>query len=109
MTRTLRTTLSSLVLSAAFVAPFVAASGASAADAKCTIATKGEADGEVGKACASGGIREAKKVMKEMTKAAKAKGMKVDCDSCHKDDTKFELTDNAKADYKKMLELIGKK
>src|SRR4051812_48461628 len=51
-------------------------------DNKCTIATKGDSD--VAKACKEGGIKRAKATMKAMQKAAKDKGMKTECDGCHK-------------------------
>lgn len=101
----IRTVFRSLILSACLAVP--AASAVAADGGKCTIATKPET--EVGKACASGGVKEAKKVMKEMTKAAKKKGWKGDCDSCHKDsEAKFDLTDNAKQEYEKMQAALKK-
>jgi hypothetical protein len=101
----IRSTLRTLVLSVALVAP---AAGAFAADGgKCTIATK--PDTEVGKACAAGGVKEAKKKMKEMTKAAKKNGWKGDCDTCHKDtEAKFDLTDSAKQEFEKMQAALKK-
>jgi hypothetical protein len=83
-----------------------AAGIASADDGKCTIATKG--DTPTAKACAKGGRAEAKKLMKEMVKTAKANGQKFTCDGCHKDLDNYELTKNAEADYKK-LEAAQKK
>lgn len=76
-----------------------------AADSKCTIATKG--DSPTAKACAEGGIKQAKTVMKQMVKAAKAGGVKFDCDDCHKDtESKYELTSDAREKFKKMLAAI---
>jgi hypothetical protein len=75
-----------------------------AADGQCNVATKG--DSPVAQACQKGGIKEAKKVMKEMSKKAKAGGVKFECDDCHKDDTKYDLTDDAKDKFKKMLAAI---
>jgi hypothetical protein len=69
-------------------------------EGKCTIATK--PDTETGKACAHGGRAEAKKVMKEMVKKAKANGQKFTCDGCHKDLDNYALTKNAEEDYKKL-------
>jgi hypothetical protein len=71
---------------------------------KCTIALKGE--NIVVKACTQGGIKRAKATMKAMTKAAKEKGMKVECDSCHKNETDWAVTDDGDAQFKKMLELL---
>ena len=75
-------------------------------DGKCTIATKG--DSPTAKACAKGGRTEAKKIMKEMVKQAKAAGQKFTCDGCHKDLDNYELTKNGAEDFKK-LEAIYKK
>jgi hypothetical protein len=69
-------------------------------DGKCTIATK--PDSPTGKACAKGGRAEAKKVMKEMVKVAKANGQKFTCDGCHKDLDNYALTQNATEEYKKL-------
>ena len=72
----------------------------------CKIATKGETP--TAKACVKGGRGEAKKIMKEMVKEAKAKGQKFTCDGCHKDLDNYELTKNANEDFKK-LEALTKK
>jgi hypothetical protein len=69
-------------------------------DGKCTIAVKG--DSPTAKACAKGGRGEAKKMMKEMVKQAKAAGQKFTCDGCHKDLDNYELTKNATEDFKKL-------
>ena len=69
-------------------------------EGKCTIATK--PDSPTGKACAKGGRAEAKKVMKEMVKVAKANGQKFTCDGCHKDLDNYALTQNATEEYKKL-------
>lgn len=71
---------------------------------KCTIAVKG--DNDVVKACQAGGIPRAKAVMKSMQKAAKGKGMKVDCDSCHKNETDWTLTADGEEQFKKMAALL---
>jgi hypothetical protein len=79
---------------------------AGASDAgKCTIATKG--DSVTARPCATGGRAEAKKVMKEMVKQAKANGQKFTCDGCHKDLDNYQLTKNAVDDFKK-LEVAAK-
>ena len=75
-------------------------------EGKCTIATKG--DSPTAKACAKGGRAEAKKMMKDMVKTAKAAGQKFTCDGCHKDLDNYELTKNATEDFKK-LEAVAKK
>jgi cytochrome c5 len=78
---------------------------ASADDNACTIATKG--DNPVVKACKDGGIKRAKATMKAMQKVGKEKGMKVECDKCHKDESagNWKLTDTAESDFKKLLAL----
>lgn len=63
---------------------------------------------EVGKACKEGGVKRAKAVMKAMTKEAKKQGMKIDCDSCHKNEEDWELTPDGAEKYKEMLKTIGK-
>jgi hypothetical protein len=86
---------------AALLAATLAVGAARAGDeGKCTIATK--PDTETGKACAKGGRAEAKKMMKEMVKKAKANGQKFTCDGCHKDLDNYTLTKNAEDDYKKL-------
>ncbi len=93
--------------SAAVLGGVLFVSGSALADDnKCTIATKAES--VVGKACASGGRKEAKKLMKEIVKKAKEKGTKFQCDGCHKNmDGTMELTKDAKADFKKLLTAAG--
>ena len=80
---------------------------ARAADAnKCTIATKD--DNPVVQACKDGGIKKAKATMKNMQKSAKEKGMKVECDDCHKDESagNWTLNKGAEDKFKKMLDLV---
>lgn len=74
-------------------------------DNDCTIAK--DPSTAAGKACKEGGIKAAKKLMKDQTKQAKKKGMKVDCDTCHKDETKWTLTDEAKKRYEELTKLIA--
>jgi len=89
------------VLCAAFIVASVGGGVARAGDeGKCTIATSG--DSPTAKACAKGGRPEAKKLMKEMVKVAKEHKQKFTCDGCHKDLDNYELTKNAKEDYKKL-------
>ena len=86
---------------ALFLFVAVVAVGAVRADeGKCTLNTK--PDSPTGKACAKGGRAEAKKVMKEMVKVAKANGQKFTCDGCHKDLDNYALTQNATEEYKKL-------
>ena len=93
-------------LAAMLAGALLVSTSALADDNKCTIATKPES--VVGKACASGGRKEAKKLMKEIVKKAKEKGTKFQCDGCHKNmDSSMELTKDAKADFKKLLAAAG--
>ncbi len=69
-------------------------------EGKCTIAIKG--DSVTARACTKGGRAEAKKVMKDMVKKAKANGQKFTCDGCHKDLDNYALTSNAPDDFKKL-------
>jgi hypothetical protein len=92
-----------VTLTAAFLAVTAAGGLAMAGDGgKCTIAS---GDSETAKACAKGGRAEAKKMMKKMVKVAKGKGGKFTCEGCHKDLDNYELTDNAKEDFKKLSEM----
>jgi hypothetical protein len=94
--------------SAAALGGFIAVSApfSNAADAgKCTIATKG--DNPVAKACAKGGIKEAKTTMKAMVKTAKGKdkSKKWECDGCHKNEDDWKLTDDGEKLFKDLLAL----
>lgn len=73
----------------------------------CTVAVGGS--GVIDKACAKGGIKEAKLVMKSMVKKAKKGGMKIDCDSCHKDEKDWsKFTDDSKERFKELLAVYNK-
>jgi hypothetical protein len=86
----------------------VGVGGSALADAgKCTIATSGDSD--TAKACSKGGRAEAKKMMKKMVADAKAKGQKFTCEGCHKDLDNYELTKNAKDDFKKLTTVLAAK
>jgi hypothetical protein len=87
-------------LSAAALFFLLVGTAGAADEGKCTIATKG--DSSVVRACAKGGRAEAKKIMKDMVKQAKANGQKFTCDGCHKDLDNYELTKNATEDFKKL-------
>jgi hypothetical protein len=85
-----------------------AAGVASAGDkGPCKIATKG--DTPTAKACAQGGRDAATKLMKDMVKQGKAKGLTFKCESCHSDLDSYELTKNATDDYKKLEVTMAKK
>jgi hypothetical protein len=85
----------------------VAGRGLAADAPPCTIATKG--DSPVAKACAEGGLPAAKKAMKDLAKKSREAGTKFDCDACHKDDLKYELTPDARDKFKKLLAAAGAK
>jgi hypothetical protein len=68
----------------------------------CTIATKG--DSPVAKACAAGGRGAAKKKMKALVGAANKAGGDYKCGRCHADMKNYKLKDNARDDFKKLLE-----
>jgi hypothetical protein len=57
--------------------------------------------GPVKAACAAGGLKQAKDLMKGYEKAIEAKGGSFDCKDCHTDQKTFPLKDNAKADFDK--------
>ena len=76
-----------------------------AGDNDCTIAKK--PDNAVGKACAEGGIKKAKSVMKAMQKKGKEGGLKFECDECHKDESagNWGLKDGAEKKFKELLDI----
>ena len=65
-------------------------------------------DSATAKACTKGGRAEAKKMMKKMVADAKAKGQKFTCEGCHKDLDNYELTKNAKDEFKKLEAAVAK-
>jgi hypothetical protein len=79
----------------------LAISGRAVADKPCAIATKG--DSPVAKACASGGLVDAKRAMRDLVKSGKKAGVKYECDDCHKNDTGYDLTPQARENFKKLL------
>jgi hypothetical protein len=100
--------LATLILSLTVGSAYLAQSrSAAAAEGKCTIAIKG--DSPTAKACAKGGRKEAKAVMKDMVTAAnKGKDTRVfSCEKCHRDLDSYELTSSAVADYKKLQAASG--
>jgi Na+-transporting NADH:ubiquinone oxidoreductase subunit NqrF len=95
-----------LVFSLALVsAVLIRAGSAVASGGKCTIAVKGNSP--TAKACTKGGRDEAKRVMNQMVRAAKAKGGKFSCAGCHQDLESFELTKDATEEYKKLQAASG--
>jgi hypothetical protein len=69
----------------------------------CTIAVKG--DSPVVKACQEGGIPKAKRTMKEMVRAGKAKGMNLECNDCHTAIDEWKLNQGASDKFRKLVEL----
>ena len=72
-------------------------------DGRCHIAIKG--DSPVAHACADGGIKRAKATMKSMQKLGKERGLKFECDDCHKDEAaaNWTLSKGAEDKFKKLL------
>jgi hypothetical protein len=80
---------------------------ASAQDKPCVIATKG--DSPVAQACAKGGLIDAKRVMRDLVKQGKKAGQKYECDDCHKNDTGYDLTPQARDKFKSLLGAVQPK
>jgi hypothetical protein len=101
MFRSLRTTLLSLavVLGLGFTARELAAGQ------PCAIAVKG--DSPVAQACQDGGMVSAKRTMRELSKKAKNAGTKFECDDCHKNDVSYDLTPQARDNFRRMLAAAG--
>ena len=72
-----------------------------ALSADCAIATKGESP--VARACNEGGLIQAKRTMRDLVKKGRAAGTKFECDDCHKNDTNYELTAQARDNFKRLL------
>lgn len=68
----------------------------------CKLAVKG--DSPVARACAEGGVRRAKIVMKDLVKRSKAAGLKFNCDDCHSHDGEASrLTPDALEKFRRLL------
>jgi hypothetical protein len=103
MVRTFRGVLLLLGLTAGSLG----AGHAFADDKACVIATKG--DSPVAKACTQGGLIDAKRVMRDLVKQGKKAGQKFECDDCHKNDTGYDLTPQARDKFKTLLGAIDVK
>jgi hypothetical protein len=101
MVRTLRGMLLVVGLGSAVA---ISAGSTAVADKPCAIATKG--DSPVAKACASGGLVDAKRTMRELVKKGKNAGVKFECDDCHKNDTGYDLTPQARDNFKKLMSAV---
>ena len=98
------TALLSAILAAAALAGVSVPSVAHAGDDKCT--TTDFKTAKVKKACADGGRKAAKELMKSAVKKAKEGGKDVKCTTCHEDTKEFKLKDKDKA-VKDLKALIG--
>jgi hypothetical protein len=74
---------------------------------KCRFCESTRGDDPVAKACLDGGIKRAKSVMKAMQKVGKERGLKFECDDCHRDESAGNWTLNRGAweKYDKLLAL----
>ena len=61
--------------------------------ARCQIAG---GESPLAEACALGGLPRAKLAMQEMVKRARTRGMKFECRTCHSNETRFDLRDDAR-------------
>ena len=78
--------------------------GATADDIeKCTVAIQG--DSPVAKACQEGGVRLAKRKMKELVRAAREKGMVSECNDCHTGADSWTLNKGATDKFRKLIEI----
>jgi hypothetical protein len=71
----------------------------------CTIATHGNSP--VVQACADGGLVFARRAMRDLVRRAKAAGTRFECDECHRNDTNYELTPQARESFRKLLAAAG--
>jgi hypothetical protein len=70
---------------------------------KCTVAVQG--DSPVAKACQEGGVRLAKRKMKELVRAAREKGMMSECNDCHNGSDSWTLNKGAADKFRRLIEL----
>jgi hypothetical protein len=94
-----------VLLLATVASGLVVAAGAPAANQPCAIATRG--DSPIVQACADGGVTMAKRTMRDLMKRAKTNGLKYECDDCHRNDTNFELTPQARDNFRRLLSAAG--
>lgn len=105
MSRSVKCCFSNLALALALTVGAGAAFVASPAhaDGKCDSLK----NAKVKEHCAKGGADGVKAYMKDLVKAAKAKGAKHECTDCHKDQKTFELKDGAEDNLKKLQAEAG--
>jgi hypothetical protein len=83
---------------------FVPAAGVRADEVeRCTVATQGESP--IAKACQEGGIRQAKRKMKELVRTARERGMYNECNDCHEGGDSWTLVKGANDRFRKLLEI----
>jgi hypothetical protein len=97
--------IATATLLASALAPGVGGRARASADEveKCTIAVQG--DSPVAKACQEGGVRLAKRKMKELVRTAREKGMSADCNDCHEGGDSWTLTKGATDRFRRLLDL----
>jgi predicted anti-sigma-YlaC factor YlaD len=54
-------------------------------------------------ACATGGLAGAKLAMQDVVKRAQARGLKFECRTCHRNDTRYDLRENARVWLSQLL------
>lgn len=94
-------TVRGAILMLAVGGAMLAAAPGRAAPQPCAIATGGNSP--VAQACADGGLIAAKRSMRDLTKRARAGGTRFECDDCHRNDTTFDLTPQARDAFKRLL------
>jgi anti-sigma factor RsiW len=78
---------------AALVARARPAEPAGVAQNACQIAG---GDSPMAEACATGGLPRAKMAMQDVVKRARARGQKFECRTCHRNETRFDLREDAR-------------
>jgi anti-sigma factor RsiW len=71
-----------------------------AQEAPCLIAG---GESPLATACATGGLPLAKVAMQDMVKRARTRGLKFECRSCHRNETRFDLRENARVWLNQLL------
>ena len=100
--RCLRTVLITTLFGASLGLGFGARAGADEVE-KCTIAIQG--DSPIAKACQEGGVRLAKRKMKELVRTARERGMMSECNDCHNGSETWTLNKGATDKFRKLIEI----
>jgi hypothetical protein len=61
----------------------------------------------IARACAAGGVKRAKLAMKSLVRRGKDRGLKYECDSCHKNEEDWTLTEDARTNFATLLTATG--